>query len=112
MGDYARDEISSEARGEAFSKIKMLDNDIEMQPISSWSIDVDQAKSFADNGVYKVLLKTVVPVELIFSTAFTGNGCLSEYEIVILGGKGKADIQWSPELTPRAEIQVPEGVVV
>ena len=65
-----------------------------MQPISSWSLDPEQADSFADSGNYKIVLRTIVPAELIFSTVFSGIGCLSESEIVVLGGLGKAEIKW------------------
>jgi len=38
------------------------------------------------------MLKVDVPVSDIFSTPYTGNGCLGEKEIVALGGIKKAEV--------------------
>jgi hypothetical protein len=92
-GSYDSD-LRRETLRDAFSDTSSEFGEITMQPISSWSLDPEQADSFADSGNYKIVLRTIVPAELIFSTVFSGIGCLSESEIVVLGGLGKAEIKW------------------
>ena len=92
-GSYDSD-LRRETLRDAFSDTSSEFGEITMQPISSWSLDPEQADSFADSGNYKIVLRTIVPSELIFSTVFSGIGCLSESEIVVLGGLGKAEIKW------------------
>ena len=87
-------DLEREALRDAFSETSSEYGEITMQPISSWSLDREQADSFADSGNYKIVLRTIVPAELIFSTVFSGIGCLSESEIVVLGGLGRAEIKW------------------
>ena len=88
------DEARSEIMRDSFTNLDTYESEISMQPISSWSLDQEQAEAFADSGTYKIVLRTIVPKELVFSTAFSGAGCLSENEIVVLGGLGKAEIAW------------------
>jgi hypothetical protein len=92
--DNGYDEARSEILRDSFTSLDTYESEISMQPISSWSLSQEQAESFADNGTYKIVLRTIVPAELVFSTAFSGVGCLSENEIVVLGGLGKAEIAW------------------
>jgi hypothetical protein len=92
--NYDSSELTRETFSDAFSETSSEFGDVTMQPISSWSLDREQADSFADGGNYKIVLRTIVPAELIFSTVFSGIGCLSESEIVVLGGLGKAEIKW------------------
>jgi hypothetical protein len=55
------------------------------RPLSSWAYESLAAESFAgDNGV---LMRAVVPASRILSTGTTGVGCLSEAEMVVLGGE-------------------------
>jgi hypothetical protein len=60
---------------------------VQLQPLSSFSTNPKTAMEFAggrtgDGSVFAVQ----VPKSRIFSTARTGNGCLSEEEVVVLGG--------------------------
>jgi hypothetical protein len=55
------------------------------RPLSSWAYESLAAESFAgDNGV---LMRAVVPASRILSQGTTGVGCLSEAEMVVLGGE-------------------------
>ena len=56
--------------------------EVRMQPASSWSTDFEMATSFG-----KTTLATRVPVSRVLSTAVTGRGCLSEREVILLGGR-------------------------
>lgn len=62
-----------------------------MQPASSWTTDPTIARSFSEaygtRGNQAVMLTARVPVERILSTAVTGRGCLSEAEVLVLGGR-------------------------
>jgi len=64
-------------------------------PVSSWSLSEDTARMFANiesgsvmhyEGGGAVLVATF-PADRIFSTPKTGLGCLSEAEVVVLGGQ-------------------------
>lgn len=73
--------------------------DITSRPLSSWSTSRDTAVSFAppDQSQYGgdaggVIYDAVVPADRILSTPVTGNGCLSEHEVVVLGGKDTVTI--------------------
>lgn len=58
----------------------------DLNPLSSWSTDRDQAESFISNG--GTLMKTTVPADRIFSTAATGWGSWGEREVIIIGKDG------------------------
>ena len=65
-----------------------------MQPISSWSLKKDIAERFTGNtGQIGAIFSTTVPVSRIFSTSFSGIGCLNEHELVVLGGKGSMGVE-------------------
>ena len=69
-------------------------NDALMQPISSWSLKKDIAERFTGNtGQIGAIFSTTVPVSRIFSTSFSGIGCLNEHELVVLGGKGSMGVE-------------------
>jgi hypothetical protein len=62
---------------------------ISLQPISSFTPSVEIALRFSgkSSSSYSAhIIAMEVPRERIFSTARTGNGCLNEYEYVVLGG--------------------------
>ena len=59
-------------------------DDVRMRPLSAWSVKRTEAQEFASRGDNGILLSTVFPAELIFSTPRTGFGCLPEYEFVVL----------------------------
>jgi hypothetical protein len=65
----------------------VLNVEVKMRPLSSFSVSRTVAETFGDSSTgKKVFLETKVPVSRIFSTPLTGVGCLSEYEFVVLGG--------------------------
>jgi hypothetical protein len=73
---------------------------VAMQPASSWSTDLETARSFMRSREKQdpVLLRARIPASRILSTAVTGRGCLKEAEVLVLGGKlnvqvGKYDLQ-------------------
>jgi len=56
--------------------------------LESWTLDEAVTNTFASPSLsvsFKLSMK--VPVERILSTAGTGLGCASEYEVVVIGGK-------------------------
>lgn len=59
---------------------------IETNALESWSIGVNVAADFAKKGKVRTIFETVVPAERILSTPATGFGCLTEGEVVVLGG--------------------------
>ena len=59
------------------------DATISMAPMSSWSLDPKIAFDFASTGN---ILIARVPKERVVSVGVGGIGCLSEYEVVIIGG--------------------------
>jgi hypothetical protein len=59
---------------------------MQLQPMSSFSTSWDTARVFCEGGQDATIIKTVVPANRIFSTCVSGVGCLDENEVVILGG--------------------------
>lgn len=66
---------------------------INLQPASSWTTDLDIAKSFAKmqskgnaEDVESKILVARIPVKRVQSTAVTGRGALHESEVIIHGG--------------------------
>jgi Dinitrogenase reductase ADP-ribosyltransferase (DRAT) len=62
-----------------------------LNPVSSFSLSSDTARTFAESssdafGEHGYILETTVPAERIFSTSFTGPGCLGETEMIVTGG--------------------------
>ena len=74
---------------EAGDKIAFHDN-----TLASWSLSQDVADLFVRRDSRKdgVLISVNVPAKMIFSTALTGVGCLTEGEVVVLGGRGTAEL--------------------
>lgn len=68
--------------------------DVTMQPASSWTTDVGTAFDFATNevGGFPKVLTTRVPISEVLSTCVTGRGCLSEYEVLLLGKPQRAQV--------------------
>jgi hypothetical protein len=66
---------------------KMGENFVSMDlnPLSSFSVNVDAARQFG-GGSRGVVLGIRVPADRIFSLASTGPGCLHEGEVVVVGG--------------------------
>ena len=59
-------------------------------PLSSWSLHRDTSAHFAGATTYQekgLLLYMEVPAERIAATAVTGMGCITEQEIVLIGGQ-------------------------
>lgn len=64
---------------------------IQNNALSSWSTNENVALDFAylkDS----IVIEMEVPAEYVFSTAMTGNGCLSESEVVLIGYEGYGKI--------------------
>ena len=61
-------------------------------PASSWSHDRASAKEFAPTDV-GYMVTSEVPLGRILSTPYTGMGCWSEGEWVVLGANGKANVE-------------------
>jgi len=57
---------------------------ISARPIESWTLNPLEARTFGD-----VVMVSDVRVKDIWSTAMTGAGCLSEWEVIVLGKGGK-----------------------
>ena len=60
--------------------------DIPLRPLSSFSYSKKIASIFSGGKSLNIIVRGVVPVEHILSTALTGNGCQHEKEVVVLGG--------------------------
>jgi hypothetical protein len=67
------------------------DADVPLRPLSSFSYDPDSAQKFAgmEGASIAIVIGGEVPASRILSTAVTGNGCLREREMVLLGGTDK-----------------------
>lgn len=67
---------------------------IESRPLSSWCTDRNVAIEFSrlsmDSDKLSHIYFTYIPIEEILANPFTGVGCLTESEIVVLGKKRKA----------------------
>ncbi len=57
--------------------------------LSSWATDIEIAQDFAGGAI---VIEMEVPIEHVFSTALTGNGCLNESEVVLIGFDGHGKI--------------------
>jgi hypothetical protein len=69
---------------------------VKLRPLSSWTTNEDTAIEFTrdNNGAGRegaMVFRTTVDAKDIFSTPFTGVGCLDEEELVVLGGIRKVD---------------------
>lgn len=68
------------------------------QPMSSYSMSYSTAYEFArqgDSNSPAAMIGIRVPVARILSTPFTGAGCASESECIVLGGKYDAHVHYS-----------------
>ena len=77
------------------SGVKSSDSeDLRLQPASSFSMNRKTAEMFADDMSSSIsgLVTVTVPVSRVLCTAKTGMGCLTEQEIVVLGGKVKGKV--------------------
>ena len=91
QGDPERnDDIIGNITEEEFDEFVpkgVLNVEVKMRPLSSFSVSRHVAEAFGESSTgKKVFLETKVPVSRIFSTPLTGVGCLSEDEFVLLGG--------------------------
>jgi hypothetical protein len=62
------------------------DQDVPLQPASSFSMSKAVAERFAGTGKKARHLTTTIPANKVLSMCTTGFGCMHEQEIVILGG--------------------------
>jgi hypothetical protein len=79
-------------RGTDDPSLRAGEQEVVLRPLSSFSADRQVAYSFASEEGGRVLT-VKVPVSQIFSTPFTGIGCLPEQEFVILGKPTTADVE-------------------
>lgn len=77
-------------KGVTMGKVKGLK--VQLQPLSSFSTDLDTAFGFAYGNPDSGVLETTIPAERIVGIAATGLGCLSEYEVVVAGGTYKSNV--------------------
>lgn len=84
--------------------------DVELQPLSSFSIDMQTAFKFADHGAgdASTVMVVRVPADRILSTCRTGYGCLQEGEFVILGTEFEAPVAF--KLSGSFGVVVPPGM--
>jgi hypothetical protein len=62
--------------------------------LESWTTRYDTAKTFAatsKGGKIGMIIKTTIPRERILFTPKTGFGCMTEEELVVLGGTSDRD---------------------
>jgi len=64
-------------------------------PLSSWSLAFHTADAFTGKHDVKAIAGTKIDVKRILSTPFTGFGCLSEKELVVLGGDDMDAMTWA-----------------
>lgn len=64
---------------------------VQNNALSSWATDIEVAKNFAYISG-SLVIEMEVPIEHVFSTAMTGNGCLNESEVVLIGFDGHGKI--------------------
>lgn len=63
----------------------IVDESIESNPLSSYSLDPLMAAAFAGSTDDKAMMMTKVPREHVFCTFASGMGCMSESEVVVIG---------------------------
>jgi len=71
--------------------------DVTLTPLNSFSVARHIAVGFSGSGLVEgfepVVIHAEVPVSRILSMPGTGFGCLSEYEMVVLGGPGRVFLE-------------------
>lgn len=85
------------------------DAEVRMWPISSWTLNEDEARSFA-GGVTGAIVRAEIPINRILANAQTGFPCNHEQELIVLGGRGLRGTIYSRYDDPKAVVQglVPE----
>lgn len=73
--------------------------DMQLNPISSFSVNLQTATGFAKRGYRGMVMANEVPRERIFSLYSTGMGTDWEEEIVVLGGIDETIIATDPEMS-------------
>jgi hypothetical protein len=68
-------------------KVSMVEDVLQLQPMSSFSTSPSTAVTFAAERPSRMVVQSKIPVERILSTCQTGYGCKSEAEFVVLGGE-------------------------
>ena len=76
---------------------------ITLQPISSFSAYIKTARSFAvGDDEFRSITAMVVPADRVLGTATTGYGCITEAELVVIGGENM--VSFTVASTNREEI--------
>ena len=85
---------------------------IRTNPMSSYSYSFDTAVGFAGKYDVQAVLGTKVDVKRVLSTPFTGAGCLSEGEFVVVGGDDTDGfvVSWANKRMNYATGEVEEAV--
>lgn len=83
-----------EASSKSLEQTVGILGNIDERPLSSWTADTGTAIEFAtdytESNTTRTVLTAVVPVELLFSTPYTGLGSPIESEVVVLSGNYKS----------------------
>lgn len=76
--------------------------ELSLQPASSFSMNRKTAEMFADDMSSRIsgLVTVKVPVSRVLCTASTGMGCITEQEVVVLGGSIKGKVKAGGAKTP------------
>jgi len=107
--------------GDILSTIEkpLLKTKIQLQPMSSFSGDINEARVFTGGADIKNMFFAEVPAERILSTPVTGFGCMDEVEFVVLAAKEKVgetvfvaaikEEQFSRNFWELFEVKITEG---
>ena len=60
--------------------------------VESWSFDVAVARSFSDTSMGGIIMSAKIKVKDIVSSCFTGPGCLTEMEVIVLGSRPNQEV--------------------
>jgi len=80
-----------------------VEGDVRLQPLSSFTTNLRIANTFANDAGDGMVLVTTVAARDVFSFPRTGNGCLGEREVVVLGGTRPARIALAAPSATRFE---------
>ena len=85
----AQVEVTSVGRSGAAYAVLCQQTAVKLNPLSSFCANQGNAQNFAAEGAVRVVLATRVKAERIFSTFWTGPGCMNEDEVTIIAPRGR-----------------------
>lgn len=94
-GDDRNDDIIGNIDSEEFERfvpVGFINANLKMRPLSSFATERSIANQFVGEEGDGIAMTVKVPASQIFSTPFTGVGCLREKEFVVLGQKIRAEV--------------------